>query len=249
MPASAAGVAASFNPPIGGAFYVVAPAAAASPQVAAAPPQLTDALRPDPDRVPIKDAVLLRELSDRLYERNFDPEPLDSKNGMKLAIARFPAKSSMPHTGEATRGMLTRWRKTEDRKPGGAVRPSLGGPVGAGPRVPHALARGVGPASARRVQQLERGRQAGLLTQQVHQQRRGAGRRAVQQRHRAQLDRREVEDGADHDRAVDVVVADLVDGAAQGRVAARAGGADADQFAVPESLVGVEVQVLSLIHI
>ena len=97
--------------PIDGTFYFVPPVATASPQVAAAPPRLSDTLRPDPDRVPIKDTVLLRELSDRLYERNFDPEPLDSKNGMKLAIAKFQEKSSMTPTGEATEGVLTRLRK------------------------------------------------------------------------------------------------------------------------------------------
>ncbi len=36
--------------------------------------------------------ALLRELSDRLYEHNFDPEPLDSKNGMRLAISQFQAQ-------------------------------------------------------------------------------------------------------------------------------------------------------------
>jgi hypothetical protein len=107
--------------PIDGTFYFVAPVAAASPQVAVAPPRLSDTLRPDPDRVPIKDAVLLRELSDRLYERNFDPEPLDSKNGMKLAIAKFQEKSSMTPTGEATEGVLTRLRKMEDLKPWGSI--------------------------------------------------------------------------------------------------------------------------------
>ena len=107
--------------PIDGTFYFVAPVAAASPQVAVAPPRLSDTLRPDPDRIPIKDAVLLRELSDRLYERNFDPEPLDSKNGMKLAIARFQEKSSMTPTGEATEGVLTRLRKMEDLKPWGSI--------------------------------------------------------------------------------------------------------------------------------
>lgn len=110
--------------PIDGTFYFVAPAAAASPQVAVAPsqqPRLADTLRPDPDRVPIKDAVLLRELSDRLYERNFDPEPLDSKNGMKLAISKFQEKSSMTPTGEATEGVLMRLRKMEDLKPWGSI--------------------------------------------------------------------------------------------------------------------------------
>jgi hypothetical protein len=111
--------------PIDGTFYFVPPAPApASPQVAVAPPpqpQLATALRPDPDRVPIKDVALLRELSDRLYEHNFDPEPLDSKNGMRLAISKFQEKSSMTPTGEATEGVLTRLRKMEDLKPWGSI--------------------------------------------------------------------------------------------------------------------------------
>jgi hypothetical protein len=37
--------------------------------------------------MPIKDVALSAELSDRLYEHNFDPEPIDSKNGMRVAIA------------------------------------------------------------------------------------------------------------------------------------------------------------------
>ena len=107
--------------PIDGTFYFVAPA---SPQVAIAPSQdarLADTLRPDPDRVPIKDAALLRELSDRLYEHNFDPEPLDGKNGMKLAISKFQEKSSLTPTGEATEGVLTRLRKMDDLKPWGSI--------------------------------------------------------------------------------------------------------------------------------
>lgn len=110
--------------PIDGTFYFVAPSGSAEPQVAAAPPpasQLSSSLRPDPDRMPIKDVTLLRELSDRLYEHNFDPEPLDSKNGMRLAISKFQEKSSMTPTGEATEGVLTRLRKMDDLKPWASI--------------------------------------------------------------------------------------------------------------------------------
>ena len=110
--------------PIDGTFYFVAPASPASPQVAIAPqpePQLSSTLRPDPDRIPIMDGVLLRELSDRLYEHNFDPEPLDSKNGMRLAISKFQEKSNMTPTGEATEGLLTRLRKMDDLKPWASI--------------------------------------------------------------------------------------------------------------------------------
>src|SRR3954467_3642807 len=87
--------------PIDGNFYFVPPTASAGPQVAALPPtteQLASTLRAEPDRMPIKDVTLLRELSDRLYEHNFDPDPLDSRNGMRLAISKFQEKSSMTPT-------------------------------------------------------------------------------------------------------------------------------------------------------
>ncbi|MGA7807280.1 caspase family protein, partial [Bradyrhizobium sp.] len=106
--------------PIDGAFYFVAPASQASPQpaVALAPEtRPADTLRPDPDRIPLTDAGLLRELSERLYEHNFDPETADGRNTMTLAITKFQEKSSMTPTGEATEGVLMRLRKLDDLKP------------------------------------------------------------------------------------------------------------------------------------
>jgi Caspase domain/Domain of unknown function (DUF4189) len=109
--------------PIDGNFYFVPPAP--SSLQAAVPPspeaRLASTLRPDPDRIPIKDPLLLRELSDRLFELNFDPEPLDSKNGMRVAIAKFQEKARMTPTGEATEGVLTRLRKMDDLKPWGSI--------------------------------------------------------------------------------------------------------------------------------
>ena len=110
--------------PIDGNFYFVAPAPAASSQQLAVAPQpdpLASTLRPDPDRIPIKDPVLLRELSDRLFELNYDPEPLDSKNGMRLAISKFQDKVKMTPNGEATEGVLTRLRKMDDLKPWASI--------------------------------------------------------------------------------------------------------------------------------
>ncbi|MEN3348699.1 MAG: hypothetical protein V7632_2334 [Bradyrhizobium sp.] len=110
--------------PIDGTFYFVPPSAPAGPQVAVAPPpdpQLPSTLRPDPDRIPISDVALLRELSDRLYEHNFDPDPSDSKNGMRAAISKFQEKAAMTPTGEPTEGVLTRLRKMEDLSPWGSI--------------------------------------------------------------------------------------------------------------------------------
>ena len=106
--------------PIDGTFYFVPPSASASTQVAVAPQpteQLASTLRPDPDRIPINDITLLRELRDRLYEHNYDPEPLDSKNGMRVAVSQFQTKSGMTPTGEATEGVLLRLRKLDDLTP------------------------------------------------------------------------------------------------------------------------------------
>ncbi len=108
--------------PIDGSFYFAAPATA--PRVATAPPPppgLADPMRPDPDFVPIRDAALLQELNERLYEHNFDPEMPDGKDGLKLAIGKFQEKSSMPATGEATEGVLMRLRNMDDLKPWGSI--------------------------------------------------------------------------------------------------------------------------------
>jgi hypothetical protein len=111
--------------PIDGTFYFVPPARAPESSQAAlttAPePSLAPTLRPDPDRIPLADPVLLRELSERLYEHNFDPGPLDSKDGMRVAIARFQKKINITPTGEATEGVLARLRKMNDLKPWGSI--------------------------------------------------------------------------------------------------------------------------------
>src|ERR1700761_6529680 len=54
--------------PIDGTFYFVPPSAQAAALSVPANP-----MRADPDRVPLTEPALLRELSERLYERNFDP--------------------------------------------------------------------------------------------------------------------------------------------------------------------------------
>jgi hypothetical protein len=107
--------------PIDGTFYFVAPAAQGEPKIATGPPPLADTLRPDPDFVPITDPAMLRELSERLYDHNFDPEVPDNKNGMRIAISKFQEKSNLPPSGEATEGLLTRLRKVTDLKPWGSI--------------------------------------------------------------------------------------------------------------------------------
>jgi Caspase domain/Domain of unknown function (DUF4189) len=110
--------------PIDGTFYFVPPQTAVSPVSPPAPSQqatLSAPLRPDPDKVPIKDTALLRELSDRLYAHNFDPDAPDSKNGMKLAISKFQEKSKLTPTGEATEGLLNWLRTLDDLKPWGSI--------------------------------------------------------------------------------------------------------------------------------
>lgn len=108
--------------PIDGTFYFVPPATPGSPQIATAEPApRPDALRPDPDRIRLKDPALLSELSERLYERNFDPETPDGRNDLSRAITKLQEKIAMAPTGEATEGLLIRLRRMEDLKPWGSI--------------------------------------------------------------------------------------------------------------------------------
>lgn len=107
--------------PIDGTFYFVPPTQAPPPpQVAAIQPDPSPAerLRADPDRVPLRDAALLSELSERLYELNFDP---DTPDGLTRAITKLQQRIAMAPTGEATEGLLLRMRKMEDLKPWGSI--------------------------------------------------------------------------------------------------------------------------------
>jgi hypothetical protein len=101
--------------PIDGTFYFVPPSA----KTAAAQPQT--ALRPDPDRVPLTDPGLLRELGERLYERNFDPQTPSGQSSLALAITSFQEKSGMTPNGEPTEGLLMRLRHLDDLKPWGSI--------------------------------------------------------------------------------------------------------------------------------
>jgi Caspase domain/Domain of unknown function (DUF4189) len=96
--------------PIDGAFYFVTPATAALPAPVA----------PAPDMTPVSGGQL-RELSDRLYERNFDPETADGKDRIQLAIRDFQARDNLPQTGEPTDGLLQRLRQLDDLKPWGSI--------------------------------------------------------------------------------------------------------------------------------
>jgi hypothetical protein len=110
--------------PIDGNFYFVAPPPAVPLIVPDKPLQearLSDAPRIDFDKLAITDPVKLTEISDRLYELNFDPEPLNSKNGIAVAIRDFQLKGGLPPTGEATEGLLQRLRTIQDVKPWGAI--------------------------------------------------------------------------------------------------------------------------------
>ncbi len=110
--------------PIDGTFYFVAPSSPMPLVVPDKPTQearLSDVPRLDLDRLPVTDNVRLSEMSDRLYELNFDPEPITSKNGIRLAIRDFQTKGSLPPTGEPTEGLLQRLRATSELKPWGSI--------------------------------------------------------------------------------------------------------------------------------
>lgn len=108
--------------PIDGVFYFVPPASPASPEPAQlALNQPINPLRADPDRVPLTDPGLLAELTERLYELNYDPRTADGKNDLPRAITQFQQRAALPPTGEATEGLLNRLRQTSDLKPWGSI--------------------------------------------------------------------------------------------------------------------------------
>jgi hypothetical protein len=108
--------------PIDGAFYFQPSATQNTPQTAAVQPgPAPESLRADPDRVPLKDPALLSELSERLYEHNFNPETPDGRNDLTRAISKVQDKLAMVPNGEATEGLLMRMRKLDDLKPWGAI--------------------------------------------------------------------------------------------------------------------------------
>jgi hypothetical protein len=102
--------------PIDGTFYFVPPA---TEQAALSQP--SNPLRADPDHIPLTEPALLRELGERLYERNFDPETPDGRNMMTRAITTFQEKVGVTPTGEATEGLLTRLRTMGDLRPWGSI--------------------------------------------------------------------------------------------------------------------------------
>jgi hypothetical protein len=70
---------------------------------------------------PISDPGMLRELEDRLYELNFDPESPTDRNALPNAIREFQQQSNLPRTGVPTAGLLDRLREIGGLKPWGAI--------------------------------------------------------------------------------------------------------------------------------
>ena len=108
--------------PIDGTFYFVAPAPAST--AAPSPVQearLSPAPRLDPERVPLTEPAALRELRERLYELNFDPDVPNSSSGLKQAISKFQQRASLPQTGEPTEALLARLREVVELKPWGSI--------------------------------------------------------------------------------------------------------------------------------
>jgi hypothetical protein len=70
---------------------------------------------------PLSDPGMLRELHDRLYELNFDPDSASDRNAFPSAIREFQRQSSLPETGTPTAGLLDRLREIGGLKPWGAI--------------------------------------------------------------------------------------------------------------------------------
>jgi hypothetical protein len=107
--------------PIDGAFYFTPPKTSGTQTAAIQEAPPAKALAPDPYRVPIRDGALLRELGERLYERNFDTEGPDGKPNTRGAISKFQEKIGLAPDGEATEGVLERLRSLNDLKPWGSI--------------------------------------------------------------------------------------------------------------------------------
>ena len=76
------------------------------------------------DTTPITDPALLKEVVERLYELNFDPDLSDDGAGTeatRLAIRQFEQQTGLPLTGAATMGPLQRLRAAGGLKPWGAI--------------------------------------------------------------------------------------------------------------------------------
>ncbi len=110
--------------PIDGTFYFVPPAAPAAPP-AIEPPRQEARLSPPPrlndDARVIADPGLLREITERLYELNFDPETASGKPVVAAAIRDFQSVNGLPQTGEPTEGLLRRLRETKYVGPWGSI--------------------------------------------------------------------------------------------------------------------------------
>jgi hypothetical protein len=110
--------------PIDGTFYFVPPAAPSSAPALNPPQQearLSVAPRLADDAKAITDAALLKEIADRLYELNFDPEISGSKADIKVAVRDFQSVNNLPQTGEPTEGLLRRLRETRYVGPWGSI--------------------------------------------------------------------------------------------------------------------------------
>lgn len=112
--------------PIDGTFYFVPPAVAApGPPSPTAPLQqearLSAAPRLTDEAKTIADPVLLKEIADRLYELNFDPEVNSGKSNINVAVREFQSINDLPKTGEPTEGLLRRLRETRYLGPWGSI--------------------------------------------------------------------------------------------------------------------------------
>ncbi len=110
--------------PIDGAFYFVpptAPTALPPPQPSQQETRLTPPPRLNDDAKAITDPARLQEISERLYELNFDPETPTGKPATKVAIREFQSVNELPQTGEATEGLLRRLRETKYVGPWGSI--------------------------------------------------------------------------------------------------------------------------------
>ncbi len=107
--------------PIDGVFYFAQPKTPGTQTAAVQDTPPVRAPAADPFRIPLQSNAQLAELSDRLYERNFDTESPDGKRNIRVAITQFQERIGLSPNGEATEGVLARLRSLDDLKPWGSI--------------------------------------------------------------------------------------------------------------------------------
>jgi hypothetical protein len=111
------------GPPIGAPVAVLAPVPPRSDDSSARLPATSAG---GADKSIVRDAKVLQEIRDRLYELNFDPGQPQDGRGMREAIREYQVANHLSDDGQPTEGLLQRLREAGQLTPWGAIAYSKG---------------------------------------------------------------------------------------------------------------------------